>query len=235
MVNIAIVEDDKAQSAHLEATLKSYADEYNTPLKITVFQNAMAFLGRYTAEFDIVFMDILMPMMNGMDAARVLREKDDRVMIIFVTNMQQYAIQGYEVGAFDYIVKPISYPEFRLKFTRALSKLLPQKKAANILIKTETGYVRLTPEQITYVEVRQHHCIYHTKQGEFRQYQTMKSVEQQLDLYGFTRCNNFLLINLAYVTKIEGMTVFVNGEALQISYPRKKVFYEKFAEFMRGS
>ena len=232
MVNIAIVEDDKLQASQLENALKRYSEEFRTPLRTTVFYNAMSFLGKYAAEYDIIFMDILMPMMNGMDAAPALREKDDKVMVIFVTNMQQYAIQGYEVGAFDYILKPVNYPEFKLKFTRALGKLMPQKKAASVLIKSESGVVRLTPEQIIYVEVQQHHCIYHTKQGDYRQYQTMKSVETQLAEYGFARCNNFLLINLAYVSKIEGMNVHIDGLVLPVSYPRKKQFSEKFSEFM---
>ena len=231
MVNIAIVEDDKQQAAQLEDALKRYGEEFRTPLKTTVFYNAMSFLGKYSAEYDIIFMDILMPMMNGMDAARILREKDDKVMVIFVTNMQQYAIQGYEVGAFDYILKPVHYPEFKLKFTRALGKLMPQKKAASVLIKSESGMVRLTPEQIIYVEVQQHHCIYHTKQGDYRQYQTMKSVETQLAEYGFARCNNYLLVNLAYVTKIDGMAVHISNTMLPISYPRKKQFCESFETF----
>lgn len=232
MVNIAIVEDDKLHASQLEDALKRYSEEFRTPLKTAVYYNAMSFLGKYTAEYDIIFMDILMPMMNGMDAARVLREKDEKVMVIFVTNMQQYAIQGYEVGAFDFILKPICYPEFKLKFTRALGKLMPQKKAASVLIKSESGVVRLTPEQIIYVEVQQHHCIYHTTQGDYKQYQTMKSVETQLADYGFARCNNYLLVNLAYIRKIEGMNVYVKDEVLQISYPRKKQFSEKFSEFM---
>ena len=231
MVNIAIVEDDKAQAEQLERALIRYSDEFRIPLKTTVYSNAMAFLSKYSGEYDIVFMDILMPMMNGMDASRLLREKDDKVMVIFVTNMQQYAIQGYEVGAFDFILKPIRYPEFKLKFTRAISKLMPQKKVASILIKSDSGMVRLTPDQILYVEVQQHHCVFHTKQGAFRQYQTMKSVESQLGAYGFVRCNNYLLVNLAYVKKIDGMTAHIGDTTLSISYPRKKQFCDSFEKF----
>lgn len=232
MVNIAIVEDDKSQAEQLESALNRYSNEFRVPLKTTVFYNAMAFLNKYSGEYDIVFMDILMPMLNGMDASRLLREKDDKVMVIFVTNMQQYAIQGYEVGAFDFILKPVRYPEFKLKITRAMSKLMPQKKVASILIKSESGMVRLTPDQILYVEVQQHHCVYHTRQGDFRQYQTMKSIELQLGEYGFARCNNYLLVNLAYVRKIDGMSVYINDTALPISYPRRKRFCDKFEEFM---
>ena len=234
MVNIAIVEDDAQHASQLELALQAYSSEFGTPLKVTVYPNAMGFLSKYTAEFDIVFMDILMPMMNGMDASRLLREKDSRVMVIFVTNMQQYAIQGYEVGAFDFILKPVHYPEFKLKFTRALSKLLPQKKAANIIIKTDNGMVRLTPELITYVEVQQHHCIYHTHTESFRQYQTMKSAENQLAGYGFARCNNFLLVNLACVTRIDGMNVHLGDTILQMSYPRRKAFLDQFLAFSGG-
>lgn len=231
MLNIAIVEDDHQQAAQLESALKTYSAEYNIPLRVSVFYTAMALLGNYTAEYDIIFMDIMMPMLNGMDASHILREKDEKVMIIFVTSMQQFAIQGYEVGAFDFIVKPVKYPEFKLKFTRAIRKLLPQKESDGIKLKTDTGIIRLTPSQILYVEVQQHHCIYHTQQGEFRQYQTMKAVESQLSGYGFARCNNFLLVNLAYVTKIEGMSVFLRDTVLQISNPRKKGFMDQFAAY----
>ena len=234
MVNIAIVEDDQFHSDQLELALQAYSSEYGTPLKVSVFPNAMAFLGKYNAEFDIVFMDIMMPMLNGMDAARLLREKDSNVMVIFVTNMQQYAIQGYEVGAFDFVLKPVRYPEFKLKFTRALNKLLPQKKAASILIKTENGVVRLTPDQILYVEVQQHHCIYHTRGGEYRQYQTMKNAESQLAEYGFARCTNFLLVNLACITHIDGMNVCLPDTQLQMSYPRRKAFMDQFLAFFGG-
>lgn len=230
MINIAIVEDDKEQAAELEAALKQYSDEYKTPLQISVFYNAVVFLEKYTAEYDIVYMDILMPMLNGMDASRMLREKDDQVMLIFVTSMQQFAIQGYEVGASDFIVKPVNYPEFKLKFTRVLGRL-PQKENEDLLVKTETGFVRLAPTQIAYVEVRGHHCVYHTTLGEYRQYQTMKSVEAQLENQGFVKCNNFLLVNLAHVQRIEGMSAFVDGAELQISHPRKKEFSQRFAEF----
>lgn len=230
MINIAIVEDDKEQAAELEAALRQYSGEFKTPLQISVFYNAVVFLEKYTAEYDIIYMDIMMPMLNGMDASRMLREKDDQVMLIFVTSMQQFAIQGYEVGASDFIVKPVNYPEFKLKFTRVLGRL-PQKENEDILVKTETGFVRLPPAQIAYVEVRGHHCVYHTALGEYRQYQTMKSVEAQLERHGFVKCNNFLLVNLAHVRKIEGMSVFVDSEELQMSHPRRKEFSQRFAEF----
>ena len=230
MIRIAIIEDDKEQAAALESHIKRYSEEHKTAIEVSVFYNVISFLEKYSADRDIIFMDIMMPMMNGMDASRLLREKDDQVMLIFVTSMRQYAIQGYEVSASDFIVKPVSYPEFSLKFTRALSKL-PDKETSDILIKTETGFVKLSPGQIDYVEVRGHHCVYHSAMGEYRQYQTMKSAETALEGQGFARCNNFLLVNLGRVTRIENLTAYVGDEELQISHPRRKAFTEAFREY----
>ena len=82
-----------------------------------------------------------MPMLNGMDAAKLLREKDEKVILIFVTTMRQYAIQGYEVAASDFIVKPVAYPEFALKFTKVLARL-EHVMPPDVLIRTDTSFVR---------------------------------------------------------------------------------------------
>lgn len=232
MIKIAIVEDDQEQAALLESHIRTYAAEHKTALSVSVFYNVITFLEKYTAEYHIVYMDIMMPMMNGMDASRLLREKDGKVVLIFVTSMRQYAIQGYEVAASDFIVKPVTYPEFALKFTKVLGRL-GGVHSSDVLLKTDTGYVRLSPAEIRYVEVKGHHCVYHTAEGEYRQYQTMKSVEASLEGCGFVRCNNFLLVNLAAVEKIDGMSVFVDGDELQMSHPRRKAFTEAFAQFVR--
>lgn len=233
MLKIAIIEDESASAEVLEQNIRRYSEEFQIPVEIHFFTNAIAFLNQYSAQYDMIFMDIMMPMLNGMDAAHALREKDSAVLLIFVTSMQQYAIHGYEVGAADFIVKPVKYPQFKLKFTRFLSKLQysASGKSTDVLLKTESGYVRLLPRQISYVEVRAHHCIYHTDVGEFRIYQTMKSVAQQLEPCGFAKCNNYLLVNLMRISRISGMEVLIGNETLPISHPRKNEFIARFVEF----
>ncbi len=232
MIDIAIVEDDRKQAASLEAHIKTYAAEHKLDVSVSLFYDAITFLEKYSA-FHIVYMDIMMPMLNGMDAAKLLREKDEKVILIFVTTMRQYAIQGYEVAATDFIVKPVAYPEFALKFTKVLSRF-DWETSADIFIRTENSFVRLSPDDIHYVEVKGHHCIYHTASGEYRQYQTMKSAEAALREHSFVRCNNFLLVNLTHVDRVEGMTAYVGGDTLQISHPRRKAFSEAFARYMEG-
>ena len=226
VLNIAIVEDELPSAQQLESCIRQYSVEYRVPVQISVFSNALSFLDKYAADYDMVFMDIMMPMLNGMDAAHMLREKDEKVMLIFVTSMQQYAIQGYSVGATDFIVKPVTYPQFKLKFTKFLARLqaTQEKKETHVLLKTGSGFVRLHPRQIAYVEVRAHHCVYHTDLGEYRIYQTMKSVAEQLEPCGFAKCNNYLLVNLSRVTGVSDMAVQLGKETLPMSHPRKNAF-----------
>ena len=166
MLGIAIVEDDREQAALLETHIKRYAAEHQLVLSVSVFYDAVTFLEKYTQGYQMIFMDIKMPMLDGMDAARFLRERDQKVVLVFVTTMRQYAIQGYDVDAADFIVKPVNYPEFALKFTRLLGKVeRPEAVSPDVFIKTENSFVRLALSDIFYVEVNGHYCVYHTASG----------------------------------------------------------------------
>ena len=232
MLGIAIVEDDREHAALLESQIRQYAAEHRMEVSLRVFHDGVTFLDQYAAEYQIVFMDIMMPMLDGMQAARLLRQKDARVVLVFVTTMRQYAIQGYEVDACDFLVKPVTYPEFALKFTRILGKVPQQDADTAVFLKSETSFVRLSSRDILYVEVKGHHCIYHTAGGAYRHYQTMKSAQAALPADSFARCNNYLLVNLAHVSRLEGMQVFVGGEALPVSYPRRKSFTQAVMQYM---
>ena len=233
MLGIAIVEDDREQAALLETHIKRYAAEHQLVVSVSVFYDAVTFLEKYTQGYQMIFMDIKMPMLDGMDAARFLRERDQKVVLVFVTTMRQYAIQGYDVDAADFIVKPVNYPEFALKFTRLLGKVeRPEAVSPDVFIKTENSFVRLALSDIFYVEVKGHYCVYHTASGEYRRYQALRNAETSLSSRSFARCNNFLLVNLEHVSRIDGMSVFVEGEELQISHPKRKAFVEAFSQFM---
>lgn len=232
IINLAIVEDDINQAQLLEKHLINYASQKALSFKINLYSHAVALIEDYTANFDIIFMDIQLPYLNGMDAARTIRDLDKEVIIIFITNLVQYAVQGYEVEALDYIVKPIEYYDFALKVSRAIQRI-ENKPQHDILIPTGSGFRKISARSIRYVETERHHVIYHTVNGEFRQYATISSVEKKLQNYDFFRCNNCYLVNLAYVQKIQGYTVLLDGVNLRISQPRKKAFVERLLDYAR--
>lgn len=233
MINIAIVEDEKEHSDLLKSYLARYAEENNTAFNIKCFGNAISFLEPYTANYDIVFMDIKMPYMDGMTCAHKLRKIDRKVLLIFITSMQQYAVQGYEVEAFHYLVKPLKYFDFALKLTKAIEKTEKNSNTPSILINTETGFLKISPERIKYVEVKNHHCEYVTLDGVYRQYQPLKTAENNLKACNFAKCNNYCLVNLAFVTGISGSSVLIGETSVEMSRPRKKAFIEQFTAFAK--
>ena len=119
MYRIALVEDELDAADALAAFLDRYAQERGLDFALARFTNAMDF--ELTKEsFDLVFMDIQMPGINGMEAAHLLRTYDEVTPIVFVTNLAQYAVRGYEVDALDFIVKPVTYFNFRMRMDKAM-------------------------------------------------------------------------------------------------------------------
>ncbi|MBP5154607.1 MAG: response regulator transcription factor [Lachnospiraceae bacterium] len=233
MLRIAIVEDNEAERAHLRKCIDFWADTEKIEVQADEYPSGLAFIGKYEPVYDIVLMDIDMPGMNGMDTARSLRRMDTAVILIFVTNMAQYAIQGYEVSAANYILKPVSRQDFRLKMSRVMPRLTRRSDAA-VSIGTSQDLRTLRLSVIRYIEVKGHYLLYHTGEGDFEEYGTLKSAEEKLASRDFCRCNRFLLVNLRYVTAVEGDTAVVGGSRLPISRPQKKQFLSALSSFIGG-
>ncbi|MCC8063834.1 MAG: LytTR family DNA-binding domain-containing protein [Clostridiales bacterium] len=208
MVRIAILEDNAQCRKSLQSYLKKYAEENQAQFDLTCYDNGMDFVCREDEkQFDLIFMDISMPYMNGMEVARKMRADGDDTFLIFITSLAQYAIQGYEVDALDFMVKPVGYFNFSLKLRKALQKLAVKQVRPKIPIQTRDGVQMIELNQISYIEVQQHNLILYTDLGELTIRGTLKEMEGQLSGYGFARCSNSYLVNLNRVTFI------ANGQA----------------------
>ena len=232
---IAIVEDQDDEAERLAGYFDRYSKEKNCSFSISRFETGDRFLARYQPVYDIVFMDIMMPGINGLDTARELRKTDSSVTLIFVTNMARFAIKGYEVEAFDFVVKPVTYQSFVIKLDRVLAKLKNEQRETHILLSLPEGKKRFSPAQIKYLEVNGHKVIYHTTEGSYQVYGSMKSAAGQLNPQVFSRCNNCYLVNLNYVSAINGLSVTVGNDTLQISRSRKNAFITQLNEFLGGN
>lgn len=235
MIKIAIVEDDDLAAKTLESFLKKYGNENTETFYIEKFQNAIALLENYTAQYDIVFMDIDLPLLNGMDAAKKLRRIDKSVTIIFVTNMAQFAIKGYEVDALDFMVKPIKYPDFSFRLKKAVFNVKDKEEKYISLHDAENGgYIKTAISRIKYVEIMSHKVTYHLEEGNLETYGTLKNVENLLLKSHFARCNSCYLVNLKYVRTVRGFVVDVDGEELKISQAKKQGFMKALNEYIGG-
>ena len=231
MLRIAVVEDDKTYAAQLKEYLVRYGTEKNQKISVALFPDGEDIVTDYSAEFDIILMDVEMTFMDGMTTAERIREKDNEVVIIFITNMPQYAIQGYKVDALDYVLKPISYFAFSQRIDRALTRV-KKKEATYITVAQKGGKKKLNVDKICYVEVRDHDLIYHSTKGDIVTKSSMKEAEDTLGGTKFFRCNRCYLVTLEYVEDFRGNDVTVASDVIQVSRARKKAFMDALNDYM---
>ena len=223
---IGILEDERSVAETIESYIRRYFEgsEYENELEIRYFSNAFDLLENYRADYSVLFMDIQLRMMSGMEAAACIRQQDPQVLIIFVTNLAQYAVEGYQVSAFDFILKPVDYNGFAMKLARICKELEHRSDKGSVTLKTKSGFTRLSISRISYVEVRGHDIIYHMDGDSIVARGTMKNVASQLEGHYFSLCNSCYLVNLAYVKKANKTVMLSTGEELPISQGKRKQF-----------
>lgn len=235
MPKIVIVEDEQQHADRLSELLHTYQETHpSVTFQIKHYSNPHRFLSEYSCNADIIFLDIQMPNVDGMTVAKKIRQVDTRVMLIFTTALAQYAIAGYEVQAFDYILKPLGAEIFGIKLTRALRALALNRSEEWIDISTKTETRRIPVNQVTYIEVDNHDILIHSKEETFRHWGNLKEYEQKLSRICFCRCNTCYLVNLKFVRCIQGDSVQVGDAILPISRSKRKEFLIAFAKYKGG-
>lgn len=231
MLKVAIIEDEKVLANQLVEFLNRYAQENAEVFEIEYFPNTTDFLSNYHG-FDIVFMDIeIKNDMNGIEASRKLREIDSIVTIIFVTAFEKFAVRGYEVRAFDFIVKPVSYSDFSLRMIRALQHV--SKESLDTINVGVKGHVKiLAVKEIKYIEVIKHKLFFHTTAEVFESNGSLGQMEKLLSSKNFVRCNHCYLVNLRYVKGVDGFLIDLDGEELVISQQKKKEFMSALNRYL---
>lgn len=231
MIKIAVAEDDLQYAKQLKQYMMQYEKEYSRKLEVTFYTDGADLVKDYENQYDILLLDIEMPNLDGMAAARAIREVDSDVMILFITNMAQYAIHGYEVDAMDYILKPINYFSFSKRLERALGRLAKREKH-HLVINVKGGAKKIDIANICYIESQRHNLAIHTTDEVYTIIGTMKEMEEKLLSHHFFRCNKGYLVSLHHVDGILDGCAVVSGEHLLISRGRKNEFMEALADFM---
>ncbi len=231
MIRIALVEDDEHYRNELIAFLNQYASESHQSFRITPFTDGMELVVGYTGEYDIILMDIEMPCMDGMTAAERIREIDSEVIILFITNMPQYVMKGYEVDALDYVLKPVTYFSFSQRIDRAL-KRMSRRTRRYFTISVKGGLQKLDTSQVTYVEVRDHDLIYHTQDSSYTTKGSLSEAEAILQSEHFFRCNKCYLVNLEYVESLQNYDIQIGNDWIQVSRAKKKAFLDALNNYI---
>ena len=234
MLSIAVVDDEKAFSTQLSRMLRRWGDEHGAELNITCFDDGIDIADNFQSRWDIIFLDIQMKLLDGLKTARAIRAHDSEVVLIFVTTMAQYAINGYEVDAFDYILKPLSYPQFEIRMNKAAREVEKKKKHSYVFLKKYSETVRVSTDDILYVEVVGHTLRYVTDGEIYEQRQTIGEAEKALADLPFARCSLSFLVNLKRIDRVSRDSLFVGGHELPISRNRKKEFLQIFSDYLEA-
>ncbi len=235
MLHIAYVEDDAETAATLKGYMGRYAAENDIIIEAEHFDNAEKLIYNYGHRYDLLLLDIQLGGMTGMEAAEAVRKLDPVVSIIFITSLVQYAVKGYEVDALDFIVKPVSYSRFALKMDKAM-RVIGHNQEVSLSVSTKLGIKILSSRDIQYIEVSNHDLVYHTGKESYLARGSLGAVEEKLRESHFLRISASYLVNLEYITAVDGSALTMkNGDSVWISRAKKREVMTAIAEYLGGS
>ncbi|MDD6160101.1 MAG: LytTR family DNA-binding domain-containing protein [Oscillospiraceae bacterium] len=241
MIRVAIVEDNEADAQNLALHMEAWRRENEKEmLSCTVYSDAVKFLEQGGAAVDIVFMDIEMPYMNGMDAALEFRKHNQDAILIFATRATKYAVRGYSVDAIGYLVKPISRRAFSDTFEKALRLHRERTKRRTLVLKVKDGMKRISADRILYIESSSHQLEVVTETETFEIWGSLDKMREQLP-DSFVACHRGYIVNLEYVDSVgKGGLCIVGkpGLLIPVSRQKRQEFMEAltryYSQTMRG-
>lgn len=219
VVRIAVVEDEEELYDYYRKMFETWGGANDVRLILTYVGSAEEFLFKYDGQnvFDIIFLDVWMKNMNGMELAREIRKFDQNVQIVFLTGNPEYVFEGYEIGAVRYLIKPID--ESKLK--QALDTCMEKIKNRNedyLTVKYLGENLKLSRNEILYVKVEGHYLQMQTVSKRYEWKASLKEMLSKLDSERFVMANRSVVVNLEYVDKItREECILENGEAVPVS------------------
>ena len=233
MLLLAIVDDDPRDAGNLRECVENYLQKTQEAHVIREFRDGVELI-RSPEEYDIVFLDIRLEKIDGLEVARFLRRINKDTVLIFVTNMAQFAIHGYEVDAMDFILKPADQFSIDRVMDKALGRI-QSLSGVPLILKTAEGAVRISSKSVWYVEVYNHDLIYHTEEGDFKVRGQLGEVHKRLAEEHFILCSRSYLVNLRYVGSVGAGFLMVKGERIPISKSHRKEIEQRFVNYLGES
>jgi DNA-binding LytR/AlgR family response regulator len=235
MLKIAICDDEQPMREYLKRLTEKYADA-----EISVFADGEKLLAEQSG-YDVILLDISLTQdsdtdrLNGMDVAKKIREKSDAI-IIFVTALREYVFEGYDVGAFHYLLKPVEEPKFMEVMDKAIGQIRRKRNTEPLIIKIDGNYIKIPVNNIIYAENEARKIVLHTRNMQektYRFYEKMEALERKLG-DNFFRSHRGFLVNLQEIARYDNSNIELkNGEKVFLSKQKYNDFVTAYMNYLR--
>lgn len=234
MVKISICDDEISFCNTLEDLLIKYSDIHKIDFTITKFESSIGFLDAYTTDTDIVFLDIQMPIQNGLVVAEELRKKDTNVFLIFLTSLRQYVFRGYDFHAYQYILKPVNYRKIEILLDELIPKLHKNNEKC-IFVKVKGDIHKIFLSDLKFIETNSRKALLHIDTQTLLVNKKMHEFDAILPTELFFRCHSSYIVNLSYISKIVGYDIYLStGDVLPLSKHKKGDLLKQLAIYWGG-
>lgn len=232
ILNIAICEDLPGDMNTLAELVRGYCDTAHMDAVIDCFESAEKLLESFQpGKYQIAFLDVLMDGINGMEAAQVIRQRDEEIAIVFITISPDFAVDSYLINASFYIVKPVTAPSLGLAMERCRPLLVQSDKFLSFTQNRRTVAIR--HKDILFLETQRNDRIIYTVDGEYRIRKSLDALEDELGGVPFLRCHNSFIVNLRWVVDLNGRDFVLEDERrIPISKAYLASAQEQFGKYM---
>lgn len=232
MISIAVCDDNTIECLSISNKIHDFLLQTGVEHMILEFFDGSELLESNNS-FDIVFLDIKMKKIDGLQTAELLRKKIKHYILIFVTSYQEYVYQAFDVEAFNYILKPINNHKLARTLERAIAKNANQRDNF-IIINKNREIIKINLSDVIYFEIQGRVINVHYHNTTVQYYERLSTLEQKLYGQNFFRCHKSYLINLQYVEKFNKIEIGMdNGDTVLLSKRRYEEFTKKFLSYMK--
>jgi len=228
MLRIAVCDDERIIAQQIEDMIKKFLPECN----ISKYLSGNDLL-ESCLKFDIIFLDIQMENVNGIETAREIRRREEDTVIIFITGIKEYVFEAFDVSAFHYLLKPVNEDKLREVVCRAVKEINKKAEKQQIFIKTRDKSIALDINDILFMENEMRKIAVHTKREIIRFYGVMSELEEKAG-DNFYRCHRGYLVNMAYIAEYDNENIYLtNGDKVYLAREKYQDFVKHYMRFLR--
>lgn len=234
-MRIAICENQIEQANLLNKQIKKWSKTKNLNISIDTFTNAESFLFQWLDydKYDIIFLDIKLNAMSGIELSNMIREKNKKMDIVFVTGFFKYALHGYKVGALQYLMKPVNISDLYFCLDKTLERIRNNDEQSNLIVETAKKIIKLDYDEIHYCVMFSPYIDIHTSYEKVTLRKKISEMENELPSEYFIRCHRSYIVNIKHIKSITKNDILLeNGETIPISRGKYKEINDSFINYI---